>query len=119
MSQEGFIRRPSIQDIKYTEAKKIGRFELTQQVVPLHSQINQLLTQNDMQRQILGELYTLLSTKEMQPQQQSPTTELNSTVVSFIFSLFSTYLFTLCRNPLNSSCKHINGKTFYYKEKIK
>ncbi|KAG0910395.1 hypothetical protein G6F33_007928 [Rhizopus arrhizus] len=83
MSQEGFIRRPSVQDIKYTEAKKIGRFELTQQVVPLHSQINQLLTQNDVQRQILGELYTLLSTKEMhQPQQQSPTSELTSTVES-------------------------------------
>lgn len=88
MSQEGFIRRPSIQDIKYTEAKKIGRFELTQQVVPLHSQINQLLTQNDMQRQILGELYTLLSTKEMQPQQQSPTNELTSTVVSYFFLCF-------------------------------
>ena len=96
MSQEGFIRRPSVQDIKYTEAKKIGRFELTQQVVPLHSQINQLLTQNDVQRQILGELYTLLSTKEMhQPQQQSHTSELTSTVVSSIFLCFL-FIYSLC-----------------------
>ncbi|CAO3676993.1 unnamed protein product [Rhizopus stolonifer] len=54
MSQEGF---------KKPETKKLGRFELTQST-PLHSQISQLLSQNDVQRQILSELYSSINAKE-------------------------------------------------------
>lgn len=65
MSQEGF---------KKPETKKLGRFELTQNA-PLHSHISQLLSQNDVQRQILSELYSSINAKE-------PAVDHSSTLVS-------------------------------------
>lgn len=82
-SQEGFKKKgDSIVEPKFVEAKKVGRFELRQSI-PVHHQLNELLKQNDAQKQLLNELYTHVMNKEQQ-QQQPSNHELSSIIVSNI-----------------------------------
>ncbi|CEI88855.1 Putative STE/STE20/FRAY protein kinase [Rhizopus microsporus] len=80
-SQEGFKKKgDSIVEPKFVEAKKVGRFELRQSI-PVHHQLNELLKQNDAQKQLLNELYTHVMNKEQQ-QQQPSNHELSSIIES-------------------------------------
>lgn len=89
-SQEGFKKNgDTIVQPKFVEAKKVGRFELRQSI-PVHHQLNELLKQNDAQKQLLNELYTYVMNKEQQ--QQPSNHELSSIIVSnIIISQSSTH----------------------------
>ncbi|KAG1267927.1 hypothetical protein G6F68_001532 [Rhizopus microsporus] len=79
-SQEGFKKNgDTIVQPKFVEAKKVGRFELRQSI-PVHHQLNELLKQNDAQKQLLNELYTYVMNKEQQ--QQPSNHELSSIIES-------------------------------------
>lgn len=119
-------RENSTHSKRSDESRKVGRFELTstessrqtsvvesvstQSSGKVSAQLEELLKQNEIQRNVLNEIYQNM---------ESPKQTQQDIIVRFTYLRKTNAYRLTCRKHSSNSFRLINARTFYYKERMK